>query len=191
MPQPSTGHVQLSNDIVYSPKVYGLCLYMARLLRPVWRWSIITFATSQANPNGRKSFAATGLYPHRRFDANELRAVARPLAELRCVCAWVWRRVVRWHGRAGSTDVVRRLVVTSNVMEMMKPELARSDEDEFIGREQPSAQQFQALKDGAAGFNGVGRDRGNMPHNSVDHKAVRVEADYERGLYRCVRCVES
>ena len=98
MPQPSTGHVQLSNDIVYSPKVYGLCLYMARLLRPVWRWSIITFATSQANPNGRKSFAATGLYPHRRFDANELRAVARPLAELRCVCAWVWRRVVRWCG---------------------------------------------------------------------------------------------
>ena len=75
-------------------------------------------------------------------------------------------------------------------MEMMKPELARSDEDEFIGREQPSAQQFQALKDGAAGFNGVGRDRGNMPHNSVDHKAVRVEADYERGLYRCVRCME-
>lgn len=73
----------------------------------------------------------------------------------------------------------------SNVLEMMKPELARSDEDEFIGREQPSAQQFQALKDGAAGFNGVGPGGSTMQHNSVDHKAVRVEADYERGLYRC------
>jgi len=158
--QSTTARAELSKDIVYSPKVFGLCLYMARLLRPVWRWSIITFADATADPRrGRSRHAKTGLYPHRRFDSDELRRVARPLAELR------------------------------NVLESIYDTLGRDDDDDYLDEEPTTAQHLQALKEGAAGRSGAGAGAGaGAVSSSANNKAVRVEHGYVRSLYRCV-CV--
>ena len=152
----------------------------------MWRWSIITFASSTADKrSGRRRFAATGLYPHRRFDSAELRRIAAPLAELRCVV----KGSLTWCALWWCAPHAVCCIACSNVLVTLYPDLGRNDDDDlFVAEEPTTAQQFQAIKAGAGGDAGAGAQTGAglraLPGS--DQKAVRVEHRYVQGLFRCV-----